>query len=72
MKCMPINLSGREAEDNSVIEIDEVFEAKIESSLTIWLISLNILNLACLFSNIASITKSVSGGIFYTCNLIYS
>ena len=44
--------------------MDEVLLAKIQSDLTKVFNLLNIESLAALFSNIASITKSTSSGIF--------
>ena len=35
MKCMPINFSGLDADANSVIEMDDVLLAKIDSCLII-------------------------------------
>jgi len=57
-------LSGLFGAESSVIEIDEVFEANIESDLTIEFNSLKTFNLTSLFSKIASITRSVSAGTF--------
>ena len=53
-----MNLSGRVVEANSVIDIDEVLVANIQSVLTIELNLLKIDSLAALSSKIASITKS--------------
>jgi hypothetical protein len=50
MKCIPINLSGLILADNSVIEIEDVLEANIESVLIILVKVLKILSLASLFS----------------------
>ena len=60
-KCIPITLSGLfVAEATSVIDKDDVLEAKIVDSLHIPSNSANILFLISIFSTAASITKSQS------------
>ncbi len=64
IKCIPTNLSARTPADNSVIEIEDVFEAIIDSGLSRLSNSMNILILSSLFSLTASMIRSVSESIF--------
>ncbi len=66
MKCIPINLSGLFDAESSVIEIDDVLVANIDSGLIISFNLLKIDNLASLFSYIASIIRLTSFGVFST------
>src|SRR5262245_13273479 len=61
MKCIPTTLSGRlVAAPSSVIEMDEVFEARMTSGWTMTSTLPKIARLASASSTIASTTKSVS------------
>src|SRR3982751_1422616 len=62
MKCMPSTLSGRlVAAPMSVIEIEEVFDARIASGRVIASSDVNSARLASALSTIASTTKSGVG-----------